>query len=301
MNSRDLRIAVVGLPGKWSTETLADALEARTGYRRIIDPASLHVDLSSGQVRAGDTDLCRLDGLIIKKIGPQYSPLMLDRLELLRFAEQCGVRIFSRPTRIMRLVDRIAGTLTLRRGDIPMPPTVITESVDEAMDAVDRFGQAILKPLYSTKAKGMVVLNARKHSAKQLRSRLSAFRARHGMLYVQKKLRLPDRDMGLIFLNGQYHGAYARVRGDSWHTASGSGGKYAAAHPADEVIEIARRAQALFGLDYTTVDMAETDMGPVCFEVSAFGGFRGAQEGLGLNMAEKLAEHALTQLTGDTA
>ena len=29
----DLNIGVVGLPGKWSTETLADAVEARTGRR----------------------------------------------------------------------------------------------------------------------------------------------------------------------------------------------------------------------------------------------------------------------------
>lgn len=296
MPNPKLKIAVIGLPGKWSSETLADALAERTGWRRIIDPARLQVDLANNRVHADGLNVCELDGVIIKKVGPQYSPLMLDRLELLRFVEQCGVRVFSRPGRIMRLVDRLSGTLVLRQGDIPMPPTVITEQIDQAIEQIERFGQAILKPLYSTKAKGMVVLNARKLTGKQLKSRLAAFKAQHGLLYIQQKLELPGQDMGLVFLNGAYMGAYARVKGNKWHTATSGGGKYALAHPTEETIEIARRAQALFGLDYTTVDMAETEMGPVCFEVSAFGGFRGAKEGLNIDMAQKLADFALESL-----
>ena len=290
------KVAVVGLPGKWSTEALADALEARTGFRAILDPAHLRVELDGRVIHSDHHDLCTLDAIVIKKIGPQYSPLMLDRLEMLQFVEVCGVPVFSRPERIARLVDRLSGTLTLRRGQIPMPPTVITEQLAEAIDVVHQFGSVILKPLYSTKAKGMVVLEAGKLKKKQLLSRLAAYKSQHGILYLQKKLELPGQDMGLVFLGGVYQGAYARIKGDQWHTATTGGGKYAQAHPSEATIEIARRAQALFGLDFTTVDMAETDHGPVCFEVSAFGGFRGALEGLGLNMAEKYADYVLERL-----
>ena len=41
----DLRIGVVGIPGKWSTEVLADALEQRTGFRRVIDMEGVELDL----------------------------------------------------------------------------------------------------------------------------------------------------------------------------------------------------------------------------------------------------------------
>ena len=34
------------------------------------------------------------------------------------------------------------------------------------------------------------------------------------------------------------------------------------------------------------------------FEVSAFGGFRGALEGIGLNAAERYTEYALAELAG---
>ena len=60
--------------------------------------------------------------------------------------------------------------------------------------------------------------------------------------------------------------------------------------------DIAQRAQGLFNMDYTTVDMAETGDGPIVFEVSAFGGFRGAREGLGINIAERYVDYVLEQI-----
>ena len=81
------RIGVVGVGGGWSTEALADAVEARTGFRAVIELDRVVADLASGQVLRGDLDLGSLDALIVKKVGREYGPDMLDRLELLRFVE----------------------------------------------------------------------------------------------------------------------------------------------------------------------------------------------------------------------
>jgi ribosomal protein S6--L-glutamate ligase len=117
------------------------------------------------------------------------------------------------------------------------------------------------------------------------------------MIYLQQKLELPGRDLGLLFLGGEYLGCYARVgQKSAWNTTIDSGGHYEAAEPDAALIELARRAQAPFAMDFTTVDVAETAAGPVVFEVSAFGGFRGAKEGLGINAAAAYAEYALRQL-----
>ena len=62
------------------------------------------------------------------------------------------------------------------------------------------------------------------------------------------------------------------------------------------MIDIAQRAQEPFGLDFTTVDLAETENGPVVFEVSAFGGFRGALEGAGIDAATAYAEYVLQRI-----
>ena len=293
----DYKIGVIGIPGKWSTETLADAVEARTGYRLVIDMAAVSLDLQRQQLLFQQQDLCQLDALIVKKISVRYNPNTLDRLELLRVAEQAGVRVFSRAENMLRLIDRLSCTVTLRNAGIPMPATRVTEDIGAARSAVEDFGSAVFKPLYSTKARGMCVIDSSRDPAR-IEREIRAFQAENPMMYIQQKIELPGRDLGMVFLDGEYLGSYARVsKGDAWNTTIHSGGKYAAHTPADDVIELARRAQALFGMDFTTVDVAETNSGPIVFEVSAFGGFRGALEGIGIDAGGLYTEHVLRQLT----
>ena len=288
------RIGVIGIPGKWSTETLADELEARTGFRLVIDMGGVALDLASGRLTWGEHDLCELDGLMVKKISAEYSPNTLDRLELLRVAENAGVRVFSRAERIMRLVDRLSCTVTLRNAGIPMPETLVTEDIGTAIATVERFGSAVFKPLFSTKARGMRIIHANDDDRE---AAIRTFQRDNPMLYIQRRVDLPGRDLGMIFLAGEYLGSYARVpQTDAWNTTINSGGRYENFVPPDDIIDLARRAQAPFGMDFTTVDVAETTDGPIVFEVSAFGGFRGASEGTGINAAARYVEYALQEL-----
>jgi tetrahydromethanopterin:alpha-L-glutamate ligase len=292
----DIKIGVVGIPSKWSTETLADAVEAKTGFRLVIDMNEVNLDLESSRLYFREHDLCQLDALIIKKISASYSPNTLDRLELLRVAEWAGVQVFSPAINILRLIDRLSCTITLHGAGIPMPPTRVTEDIDAAKAAVSDFGSAVFKPLYSTKARGMCVIDT-DMGADAIDNNIRAFQKDNPMMYVQKKIDLPGRDLGMIFLAGQYLGTYARVNpGDSWNTTIHSGGRYEAHKPDQSVIDLAERAQAPFNMDFTTVDVAETADGPIVFEVSAFGGFRGAQEGIGLNVADLYVDHVTNKI-----
>ena len=48
------------------------------------------------------------------------------------------------------------------------------------------------------------------------------------MMYIQRKVSLPGRDLGMVFLAGEYLGSYARVsRNSAWNTTINSGGRYA--------------------------------------------------------------------------
>jgi len=288
------RIGVVGIPGAWSSERLADAIEKRTGYRRVFDVGELSLDLAAGKVWAGDEEVTALDGLIIKKIGKQYSPEHLERLELLRYVQEKGVPCFSRPERIARMIDRMACTVTLNLHDIPMPPTVITENVDAAVAAVERFGAAVFKPMFSTKARGMQIIEA----GAGAREAVEQFQAAgHTVMYLQQKANLPGFDLGVAFLGGEYLATYARVAADgAWNTTFHSGGKYRNHDLEPEIVELARRAQAPFELEFTCVDVAETDDGPVVWEVSAFGCFHGLLDGCGIDAAERYVDYALGRI-----
>ena len=302
--SSSFKIAVVGIADGWSTNQLLDALEARTGQRRLIEMQHVAVDLDRGTLLHRGEDLGELDGVIIKKIAREYSPEALDRVEMLRMLALRGVRVFSRPESILALIDRLSCTVKLRLGDIPMPPTVITESHAEAEAAVLRFGAAVAKPLFTSKARGMEVLRAPGSpggpaSAAVLREQIAAFSARNPVMYLQQLLDI-GRDLGVVFLGGEYLATYARVgSGQSWSTSTSQGGKYRPYSPGPEVIELARRAQALFDLDFTCVDVVETEDGPKVFEVSAFGGFRGLLNACEVDAAARYADYALACLDAE--
>ena len=290
------RIGVVGIPGKWSTEALADALEQATGFRLVIDMADVTAELDTGRLMFHGQDLTQLDALVVKKISAEYSPHSLDRLEMLRQLERAGVRVFSRVDRIIRLIDRLSCTLSLYNAGIPMPETRVTENPAEAASAVRDFESAVFKPLYSTKARGMTLID-HAAGAEQVQRNIEAFREANPVMYIQKKRHLPGKDLGMVFLGGEYLGSYARVgKAGAWNTTILSGGHYEGYEASEELVALASKAQGVFGLDFTTVDVAETDQGPVVFEVSAFGGFHGALKGIGIDVPPLYVAYILKEL-----
>jgi len=285
------KIGVIGITDGWSSEILADACKNLTGYRLLVDMDKAVLDLEAGTVRHEGQDLLELDALIVKKIAPQYSPDVLDRLEMLRFLELKGMPFFSKPSSILKLIDRLSCTVALRAAGLPMPPTVVTEDVEEARDAVERFGKAVFKPLYSTKARGMEVIQAGPDALERVR----AFKnAGNTVMYLQKMLPPLEKDLGVTYLGGRYLATYARkAGGSSWNTTTAAGGKYVAHEPSPEIVALADKAQSLFDMAFTCVDIAETAEGPIVFEVSAFGGFRGLLDACGIDAAGAYAKHVL--------
>lgn len=290
-----MRIGIVGNPGGWSSENLADAAERVTGFRALLDPGKLALDVAQGTVRCGEFLLNEFDALVIKKLGEGYAPDHLDRLELLRFVHAKGVPVFSAPLRISRLLDRLTCTVTLAANGIPMPPTTVTPDLEVARNAVEQYGRAVLKPLFSSKARGMQVIEAGRDTADQLR-RFQA--AGNPVVYIQQLIDLPGRDLGVTFLGGDYLATYARVgRKDSWNTTTRSGGRYEAQQISQELLDLAYQALAPFGLDFTCVDIAESSSGPVVFEVSAFGGFRGLNDAHGMDIGDRLVRYVLGRIS----
>ncbi len=294
MNNKSLKIGIIGLPGSWSSEHLADEIERQTGHRSLIHMEDVCFDLESDTIHNKGTELAGYDAFMIKKIGAEYSPDLLNRLEILTHLSRKGVRFFSDPARIMGLLDRMSCTLKLQQGKVPIPATVITENLEEGWSAVEDYGRAVLKPLYTSKARGMRIIEADNRG----REEFEEFKAEgNKMLYIQKWVPLPGKDLGIVFLGNEYLATYARVAKEgSWNTTTNSGGKYEAFEPSQEIIDLAQRTQALFGLDFTCVDLVETDDGPKIFEVSAFGGFRGLKEANGIDGAELYVKHVLKEL-----
>ena len=295
------RLGVIGIKGGWSSEKLADAVAEETGERILIETDKLWFDGENEKVYYDDLDLGLFDGLFIKKIGSEYSPNYLDRLEILRFlSERFGIRMFSKPGNIMKLLNRLSCTITLKTAGVPMPPTVITEDINIAKKAVFNFKKAVLKPLFSTKAKGMIVVDTQNtDSDYSVEDSINSFiNAGNKVIYIQKMLDIPEKDYSVAFLGGKYLAAYAREKtNNSWNTTTDSGGRYLVHEPCSEMLAIAQKSQELFNLDFTSVDIAKTRDGVFVFEVSAFGGFKGLKSANDIDAAKLYVSYALKELS----
>jgi ribosomal protein S6--L-glutamate ligase len=289
-----LKIGVIGIAGRWSTDVLAAAVVKATGSCLVIDLGKCLLDFETKSVWMGDINLCTFDAIIVKKLAPEYSPHLFERIEMLYALESAGVRVFSPASAMAALIDRAMGSRRLRDAGIALPPTVLTEDLEAAKSAVRRFGEVVAKPLYSTKARGMRLIR----NGPMLHEQLEAFqRDQNPVMYLQKRMALPGRDLGVVFLGGKYLATYARVQAPgAWNTTTADGGRYEAHEPSGSVIEVATCAQAAFGLDFTCVDVLESEAGPLVFEVSAFGGFRGLYDACKIDVAALYVAHVLKQV-----
>ena len=200
--------------------------------------------------------------------------------------------MLSSPDRLHVAVNRYRMTCELVRAGLPVPPTTITEDLHEAADAVGRFGTAVLKPLFTSKGRGM----RRLEPTRDLRGELESHRdGGLGPFYLQRFVKHPGRDLGVAVLHGRCIGAYWRVGGaEQWMTTILSGGRYEKAEIAPETAAMAAAAARHFGLVFTGVDLIEGSDGRFSvLEVSAFGGFRGLLNGCGVDAAPMLAEVVL--------
>ena len=289
-----LRVAAAGTPGAWSTERLEEALAGAGAETFAFSLADCTFSMTEGAVMLGDQDLGTLDGLVVKKLGRSSEAAAPSRVQLLQQLEFRGVRVFSPADGIREVNDRYQMTQRLAQAGVPLPRTVVTESVEAATDVVEAWGRVVVKPLYTSKGRGMLSL-AREDA---YRLKLRQWQRRwETPFYLQEYVPHPGRDIGVVVLGGESPGAYYRVaRPGSWLTTTSAEGHYERCELSPEMRRLACLAADLFGLDFTVVDLVEVRGGFLIYEVSAFGGFAGLWQTHGIDAARLYADHVVRTL-----
>ncbi|HEY7268503.1 MAG TPA: ATP-grasp family protein [Dehalococcoidia bacterium] len=285
-----LKVAVAGVPGAWSSERMREALSEAGVESFVFSLGDCLHNLNSGEVTLDGASLADLDGLVVKKLAAQDDPTARLRLHLLRALERGGVRVFSTPAVIDRVMDRYSMNMRLLEAGLPLPVTYSVESANALEAACVALGRAVVKPVYTSKGRGMTIAQPGNTSAE-------GWSEGHGRCLVQEFVQSPGRDIGACVLGGRYIGAFYRVAAaGQWMTTTAAGGRYEPCELSAEGIEVATRAAAAFGLDYTIADLVETADGFRIYEVSAFGGFRGLRDSSGFDVAAEYANYIKKEL-----
>ena len=288
-----MKILIAGIPGASSSRQLERELTDRGIETGVFALAECRFDTISGRVFWKRYDFSDCDAIVVRKLGDATDPLSRYRINLLYHLESVGVPVISAPAAIDEANDRYRMTMGLVRAGIPMPETVVTESFYEACTITERWGKAVLKPLMTSKGRGMVILDREGPYRLTLKHWQDVGRFPY---YLQRFLPVLH-DTGVAVLNGQVLGAFNRVSGGSWQTTIRKGGHYEPCQPDETMRNIALTAAAAFSLDYTVVDIVRYASRYYVYEVSAFGGFSGLAS-CNINAAGIYADYVIQKIRG---
>nr|MDO8099461.1 RimK family alpha-L-glutamate ligase [Candidatus Njordarchaeota archaeon] len=215
------------------------------------------------------------------------------RISLLEHMEKSGIFVVNSAYAFRRARDKYATLFYLEKNGIPVPKTVVTESFRRALNAVKSMGDVVIKPLVGARGEGSIRTTDFDVAYRALKAAYSTGQ----VLYVQEYVVKPDRDIRAFVIGDKVVSAMYRVATPgSWKTNVAQQGKPIRCELPKEVEDIAIKASKSLGLEYSGVDIIESEMGPKVTEVNAAPTWHGLQTVTPFDIADRIMEHVIRNL-----
>jgi RimK family alpha-L-glutamate ligase len=289
-----MHVVILSARTGWHTDQLCAALAAR-GHVGVVLPyesvvARLGGTASGEALAAEGVSLFAADAVLARIIPSGSLEQIIYRVDALHWIEERGIPVVNSPRAIERTVDKFYTSALLREAGLPVPETVVCERAAEAVEAVRRMGDAIIKPIFGSMGHGLVRVTD-PEVARRVAKPLEQVRA---VFYVQRAVDHGGRDVRAFVVGGRVLGAIERraAAGD-WRTNVSVGGTANAITLPDEWADLAVRAAGAVGADYAGVDLLpdDRDGGVYVLEVNGIPGWEGLQGATGLDVAGAIVDH----------
>jgi len=239
-----------------------------------------------------------LDVLVVRDLGRRSAGDSAFRFEVLRELERFGILVVNPAEAIVGAANKFATSLALQRSGVPTPRTVVTSSFAEALRALGSFGKAVSKPLFGYKGKDIVLLQSGRSGAEGDEATLRGIVKRQGLVYLQEFIDSDSpRDIRAFVIGDEVMGAIYRVApAGEWISNLARGGRAEPCPLTTEIEDLAVRASHAVGAVYSGVDLLETSQGLKVIEVNGTPSGRGIFDGLGVDVAERIADRVILLL-----
>ena len=291
-----MQVVILSARTGWHTDELCRALSARGHVSVVLPYEKLIATMSpgaSGGAESGLTSegaaILQADAVLARIIPSGTLEQIIFRVDALHWIEERGIPVVNSPRAIERAVDKFYTDALLREAGLPTPETVVCESMADAMEAVRRLGEVVIKPIFGSMGHGLVRVSDPDVAFRVLKS-LEQVRS---VFYIQRAVDHGGRDIRVFVVGGRVLGAIERraAAGD-WRTNVARGAQATAIDLPDEWAELALRATAAIGADYAGVDLLPSRDGEIfVLEVNGIPGWEGLQQATGLDVAGALVEH----------
>jgi RimK family alpha-L-glutamate ligase len=288
-----MHVVILSANTGWHTDALSAALAARGHVAVVLPYDKLIARLGSGRTGADlsseQTPVLDADAVLARIIPHGSLEQIIYRVDALHWIEARGVTVMNTATTIERCVDKFYTTALLEHAGLPVPETVVCETAADAVEAVRRFGDAVIKPIFGSMGRGMVRVEDPDTAFRVART-LEDLRS---VFYVQQTIAHDGRDVRVFVVGGRVVGAIERFAPPGeWRTNIARGGEARPFTLPPMWEAIALSAVAVVGAEYAGVDLiASRDGRLYVLEVNAIPAWKGFQAATGIDVADALVKH----------
>lgn len=226
-----------------------------------------------------------LSAILVRPIGRGSLDEIIFQMDGLHKLARRGMPIINPPAAIEKAVDKYYTLALLSEHGLPVPRTVVTENIREAMEAFRSFGgEAVIKPVFGSRGIGVARIRDEDIAERVMRT----LRFYRHILYVQEFVGHGTRDIRTFIIGGRVAAGMFRIS-DSWKTnvSRGAMPKHFQVDP--EVETLAVKAAEVLGCKIAGVDIMESRRGLLVHEVNSQPGWRGLQTTTDVRIADEIA------------
>jgi RimK family alpha-L-glutamate ligase len=279
-----MRLAILSSGDGWHVRDLVRAAKALGHEAVAIDFRRLTAGVPPSLTTNMGLEGCT--AVVVRTMPPGSLEQVVFRMDLLQRLEAQGTPVLNAPRALEICVDKYLATARLAAMGLPVPPTVVCQHAEAAMEALATLGgDVVVKPLFGSEGRGMVRV-----SDPELAWRTFRTLERTGaVLYLQRFLSHPGWDLRVFVLGGRVLTAMRRHANGDWRTnvAQGGRGEQVRLDTAQE--RLALSAAAVLGADVAGVDLLPGPDGEwYVLEVNAVPGWRALAPVTGIDVAQAL-------------
>jgi RimK family alpha-L-glutamate ligase len=265
---RDLRRAALGLGHR------ATAVD----FRRV-----------TAGVAAGGDSLLGFDGVLVRTMPPGSLEQVVFRMDLLHRLQARGVPVLNPPGAVEACVDKYLASARLEAAGLLVPPTVVCQHADAALEAFETLGgDVVVKPLFGSEGRGMVRVADPDLAWRTFRT----LERTQSVLYLQRFVQHPGWDLRAFVLGGRVLAAMRRHAKTGWRTNVAQGGMAEPVCLSEGEEALALRAADVLGAPVAGVDLLPGPEGEMfVLEVNAVPGWRALAPVAGVDVATALIEY----------
>jgi RimK family alpha-L-glutamate ligase len=276
-----MNIALLAGGDGWHVRDLQRAAAAQGHEATAVDFRRV-----SAAIGSGPDSLAGFDAVLVRTMPPGSLEQVVFRMDSLHRLQARGTPVLNPPRALETCVDKYLAGARLEAAGLPVPPTVVCQHADAALEAFAALGgDVVVKPLFGSEGRGMVRVSDPDLAWRTFRTleRLQC------VLYLQRFVAHPGWDLRVFAVGGRVLTAMRRYARGGWRTNVAQGGRGEPTRLTPEQERLALAAADALGAPVAGVDLLpDRDGRWYILEVNAVPGWRALAPVSGIDVAAEM-------------